>query len=309
MRKLLALMVAAGFALVSTTATAAVFDAGASFLTSKISSNPTQTVGAQLSSVGTTTVSLFSVAPDGIGVGGANGAVFSTSGLEIGTSLFTGTPNVTNLFLTAFNTPGGYNGSYTGPSGFPNNQFDGAGGGTSVGGAAPLAAGSLVIIEALGYLSIPIPLSTVGGGGQATAGVGLLTAKIYVDGGPWITGTTTITGIASNVVSITATFGGRAGAIGAQFTLSPTVNEDFMLVTENGATNITIAGTNALTASGGSITLVTPSYSDPTDVTAGTPLASYVAQTLVFVPEPGTMLLLGSAVAGLVLVGRKRMQR
>ena len=307
MRKLMALLAGASFALVSTTATAAVFDAGASFLTSKISSNPTQTVMAELSSTGTGTVSLFSTSPVGIGVGGADGAVISTSGLEVGSALFTGTPNITNLFLTAFNTPGGFSAGYTGPSGFPNNQFDGAG--PAIGGAAPLAAGSLVIIEALGYLSIPVPLSTVGGGGQATAGVGLLTAKIYVDGGPWVTDTTTITGIASNIVSITADFAGRMGSIGAQFTLSPTVNEDFTLVTENGASALTIAGTNMITASGGSITLVTPSYSDPTDVTAGTPIGAYVGQTLVFVPEPGTMLLLGSAVAGLVLVGRKRMQR
>ncbi len=43
--------------------------------------------------------------------------------------------------------------------------------------------------------------------------------------------------------------------------------------------------------------------------TLGGPFPLFVSMTLNFVPEPGTLLLLGSGIAGLAIVGRKRMSR
>jgi hypothetical protein len=43
--------------------------------------------------------------------------------------------------------------------------------------------------------------------------------------------------------------------------------------------------------------------------TLGGNLPMYVSMTLSFIPEPGAPLLLGSGVAGLVILGRKRMRR
>jgi len=63
-------------------------------------------------------------------------------------------------------------------------------------------------------------------------------------------------------------------------------------------------------ANGLSVTLVTPTFVS-TDIGASAALPLFGKMTLTFapavVPEPGTLLLLGSGVAGIALLGRKRM--
>jgi hypothetical protein len=68
--------------------------------------------------------------------------------------------------------------------------------------------------------------------------------------------------------------------------------------------NITVMGNNALSPGGnGVLTLVSPSKVI-TNLTGPIPLVSVL--TLNYVPEPGTLLLLGAGVAGLAALGRKR---
>ena len=72
-----------------------------------------------------------------------------------------------------------------------------------------------------------------------------------------------------------------------------------------GATNATRMGANGLDRGGaGSLVLVTP-VKVITNV-AGT-LAAFGILSLTYVPEPGTLLLLGLGVAGLAAIGRRRM--
>ena len=59
-------------------------------------------------------------------------------------------------------------------------------------------------------------------------------------------------------------------------------------------------------AGGGSVTLVTPVFIS-TNIGASAVLPSFATLTLNFVPEPGTLLLLGSGIAGLAALGRRRL--
>ena len=73
---------------------------------------------------------------------------------------------------------------------------------------------------------------------------------------------------------------------------------------------VTIVGTNNLASasSGGTVTLVSPIRVNAAVFGIGN-LPGLMRKTFVFVPEPGTMLLLASGAAGLVLIGRKRMRK
>ena len=134
------------------------------------------------------------------------------------------------------------------------------------------------------------------------------TATVFVDGAPWVTSKVFITGILTNVIAITN--GTRMGQTGAPFTLSATINESTAVMTENGIATVCIEGTKTISGTApGMVTLVTPIYVDASDATQRAPIPAAGFMKLTYVPEPGTMLLLGSAVAGLLVVGRKRMQR
>ena len=68
------------------------------------------------------------------------------------------------------------------------------------------------------------------------------------------------------------------------------------------------AGTamGALGAASSTLTLVTPAHVNAAGLTR---LPTFAALSLHFIPEPGTALLLGAGLAGLVAVGRKRMSK
>ncbi len=60
--------------------------------------------------------------------------------------------------------------------------------------------------------------------------------------------------------------------------------------------------------SGNTVTLVSPTFISTT-IGASAVLPAFAVLTLQFVPEPGTLLLLASGVAGLAVLGRKRMSK
>ena len=308
MRKLLVLVAATAVVVVAAgTAQSAVFNAGNSWLQLKIGGLPRQDVKGKFNgSLGGLLQVGLTAGPKVVMLGSVD-APFQTVAKPTGAPFFSATANISNLFLTVVNPPATFEGGATAGAGTGAGNWIQGALGPAFGGAAGLVGDDT--IELLGgFATVPVPLDSVGAGGQATATIGLLTATVFVDGAPWLTSSIQITGILTNVASIIN--GTRIGVTGAPFTLSATPGEDTTVVTENGLAAVRIAGTESLSVSGpGFVTLVTPVYLDATGATMRAPLPSAAFMTLRFVPEPGTMLLLGSAVAGLLVVGRKRMKR
>jgi len=241
----------------------------------------------------------------------AGGPIFQTANKSAGAPFFTGTPSITNLFLTVQNATGTFSHGGADAGTFLGNPICTG----CFGGISPLI-GQDVIDILDGFALAPVQLAVIGGaGGTTSAVIGALSATVFVKGGPFVTAAVPITGIASNVVSITN--GPRAGVTGVGFTLQQTVNENNLVLTENGVTGVTIAGSTDFTPASpatstagiNQVTLVSPAYIDAGSLTGNPPLPGAGIMVLRYVPEPGTMLLLGSAVAGLLVVGRKRMKR
>ena len=147
---------------------------------------------------------------------------------------------------------------------------------TVVGGVGTGGLAGSALVNVLQLFNLSIPLSVVGQAG-ATVMAGSAGIQITVIGQGWTTGVATVTGVTTGTVG--------------------TGNTNTALLTGSDNRTANHAGTITLVSGFQAITSV-----------AGT-LPGFAIQSLSFVPEPGTLLLLGSGVAGLAVLGRRRMRR
>ena len=300
-------LVASAALLLSSSASAHVFDPQASFIYLQLGGLQGNSVGGQANAPGNATltggVGAETITMIAKGMGFPN--LFQAVGVTNGTEFFTGTPTVDNLFFTVQNSAGTFaNG--VGKGTFQGNALCTT---SCFGGNVPIVGQVLIQI---GAGQLPVDMGIVGGGGKSTVALG--PAAFVQEGAQWVTEAVQITNIASNIVTVTNAANGRAGATGIGFTLRLTVNENVDLQLENGVTVVTVAGTTefqtaAATSGVNQVTMVSPVHSDSGSATGNPPIPGVGIMVLRYVPEPASLLLLGTAVGGLLVFGRKRMKR
>ena len=321
LRKFLSLMIAVGMlSLLATSATAGIFLPKSSTFSIKFGGLPSIKVQGTYVNGGWATLSNNGSLHDLTDSTG----IWATQGLAVGTSLLTGVGLIEGLTLTeinlagnftpSFSTPNPMGGELSPPSSTPSSGIfcpDGC-----LGGTEGFNGRFLLDLGAIGVGSMMLT-SVIGVGGYATLMIGA--ATINVTAAPFITGKARITNVQTNVISLPD----RGGVTGVGVTLDPAGSEEVKTFSTlggfvstplfDGATStqmtVVLSGTNMLVSAsqGGQVTLISPLRLDAAPL--GQPLLpGYVKKTFVFVPEPGTVLLLVSGAAGLVFIGRRRMK-
>jgi hypothetical protein len=131
----------------------------------------------------------------------------------------------------------------------------------------------------------------LGVGGLLTIGGGTNPIRISIEAAPW----TIKTGTSIDQITTPMTPGGA---------------KKFVNLTAMGFAHGPSSGTSSTAAPSGVVQLITP-MQVVTNLTSGSnaKLALFGRLSVRFVPEPGMLLLIGSGVAGLVLLGRHRMKK
>ena len=264
-------------------------------------------------------------------------SVWTDPGVFAGTSLLTGVNLITDLELIIDgNDAGNLTASFT----TANNMGPGTicASGPCLGGEE-IVRGSFVIFFSIEdptnnkftvNFDFEVPTTTTTTAAPGTGAIGkkafgqwdIAGNALTLDAAPFVTGKVKFTGIKTNVVSMP----GRGGVTGVGLTLKPASSEEVKTFTIGGGfkttstgsaalltlTELTIAGTNSLSsaAAGGEVTLIAPLRVELPALGLGV-LPGAVTKKFVFaaVPEPGTVLLLVSGAAGLVILGRRRMRK
>jgi hypothetical protein len=305
-------------AMAASTAQASVFIATESQMQVQLAALPT--IQVQGSWTGLATVS------NGAGTGhdvAVPAGIFTTAGNSAGTSLLTGVALITNLTLTADNLAGTFTSAFNALNPVGGSQTP-----TTPSSVSLCPSGCLggtqgftgqFVLGILGVAQVPFPLNVVGVGGQTNLPLGQ--GVIVATGGPFITGKMKITGVTTNVISMP----GRGGVTGVGVLLAPAATEEVKTFTTNGGfitsnpggnletlASVVVGGDSDLTSAsaGGTVTLISPLRVNTGPLGVNN-IPGVVTERLVFaaVPEPGTVLLLVSGAAGLVLIGRSRMRK
>lgn len=301
--------------LLASSASAHVFDPAGSFIYLQLGGLPGNSVGGDPVAAGHGTltggVGAEKIVMKAKGMGLGN--LFQAVGVTRGTKFFTGTPTVENLFFTVQNTAGTFERQAAGFGSFQGGDLCA---GACFGGSSGIL--GQVLVTVTGGVNIPVEISWIGAGDKGTVALG--PAAFKNEGAQWATAAVSITNIATNIHTITnngTVKGGinaRQNATGVGFSLQVTVNENTDLQLENGVVAVQVAGSTAFASASATdgvnqVTLVSPVHSDASTVTTNPPIPGVAMMVFRYVPEPGTLVLLGSAVAGLLVVGRKRMKR
>lgn len=250
--------------------------------------------------------------------------IWSTVNNIAGTSLFTGVALITDLVLTAGNGAGNFTPAFSAANSVAGNLtnsnqtiYSGTICPTGCLGGTETVTGQTVVKTALGDGEFQNDIIGVGGTGTVTIAGNVIAAT----GGPFVTGKVRITNITSNVVQLP----NRSPVeTGPAILLGATSMEEVKTFTTMGGflstamtpgaletvATVTLSGTNQLaSASGaGQVTLVSPLRIDTGPLQVGN-IPGVISKTFVFVPEPGTLLLLASGAAGLVVIGRRRSRK
>jgi hypothetical protein len=249
--------------------------------------------------------------------------IWSTVGNAAGTSLFTGVALITDLVLTAGNGAGSFTPAFSAANSVAGNLTNSnqtiysgticpTGG---LGGTETVTGQTVVKIAGSPF---PFQNTIIGVGGTNTLMVG--SATIAATGGPFVTGKVRITNITSNVVQLpnrSPVETGPAilmGATSMEEVKTFTTMGGFLTSNPSGqletVATVTLSGTNQLASasSAGQVTLVSPLRIDTGPLQVGN-IPGVIEKTFVFVPEPGTLLLLASGAAGLVVIGRRRSRK
>ncbi len=183
-----------------------------------------------------------------------------------------------------------------------DNGLSGISGGPPIAGDNKMALGGqfticLLFANCVGPLPIPITINgTIGAGLGGTFTVNTFAAggafRLSVLAAPWTVGVTTITSVSTNQTP--------NGAMTPTFIHSPT---------RAGFAHGPASGTSSTAAISGVLQVVTPVLIVTNLNPPSSTLAVWGILTLHSIPEPGLAILLGSGVAGLVLLGRQRMRK
>lgn len=324
LRKLLGLVAAVGMlSAVATTASAGIFLPLSSTLTVNLGALPTVTTVGAYQYGGWATLSNNGAGHDL----SDTASIWVTTSNSVGTSLLTGVSLLDRLTLTAVNKSGAFTASFSAPNPMGGNltspSSTPSSGTLCPGGCLGGNEGfSGVFVLGLGALNLPFNLETTGGGGVGiggTASLPLGTAAILATNAPFITGKARITGITTNVLQVAR---GTGVTTGVGVTLAPAGTETVRTFTTNNGFRstmataplstqgtVTLGGTNILASASaaGQVTLISPQRINTGALAVGN-IPGVWKKTFVFVPEPGTVLLLVSGAAGLIFIGRKRMK-